>query len=191
MDSKKTKTKQNKKNAWQIPVQVNEPLAEKWQDRKSKRTRQKNKRGDKRTGKSNNGPEIPDRQTEERHQTSPASHWGWSSLTCVLCYTVLCVCVMVCCVVCVMVCCVRLVPRHGLQATTAGLSWWCGHPQRRVLVVLWACALLPSVPLQTTSSRSLRWNVCGPSSPKPGSGTSFSWGTTNTKTNLAFGQRRN
>ena len=36
------------------------PIAEKWQDRKSKRTRQKNKRGD-RKGESNDSPEIPDR----------------------------------------------------------------------------------------------------------------------------------
>ena len=42
--------------------QENGPLAEKWQDRKSKRTRQKrNKRGD-RKGESNDSPEIPDRK---------------------------------------------------------------------------------------------------------------------------------
>ena len=35
------------------------PLAEKWQDRKSKRLKQKNKRGD-RKGESNDSPEIPD-----------------------------------------------------------------------------------------------------------------------------------
>ena len=41
----------------------NGQLAEKWQDRKSKRTRQKkkNKRGD-RKGESNDSPEIPDRR---------------------------------------------------------------------------------------------------------------------------------
>ena len=42
--------------------QENGPLAEKWQDKKSKRTRQKkNKRGD-RKGESNDSSEIPDRR---------------------------------------------------------------------------------------------------------------------------------
>ena len=169
-------------------MQENGPLAEKWQDRKSKRIRQKNKRGD-RKGEIKWQP-WDSRQTD-RGETSDIPGLP-SGLVLTNVFAVLCcvVCVMVCCVVCVMVCCVRLVPRHGLQGTTGGLSWWCGLPQRRVLVVLWAWALLPSVPLQTTS-RTLRWSVCGPSSPKPGSGTSFSWGTANTKTNLAFGQRRN
>ena len=46
------------KKSWE-----NGQLAEKWQDRKSKRTRQKkkNKRGD-RKGESNDSPEIPDRR---------------------------------------------------------------------------------------------------------------------------------
>ena len=48
------------------------PLAEKWWDKKSKMTRQKNMRGD-RKGDSNDSPEIPDKG---RHQTSPASLWG-------------------------------------------------------------------------------------------------------------------
>ena len=39
--------------------QENEPLAQKWQYRKSKRTRQKNKRGD-RKGELNDSPKIPD-----------------------------------------------------------------------------------------------------------------------------------
>ena len=39
--------------------QENGLLAEKWQDRQSKRNRQKNKRGD-RKGESNNSPKIPD-----------------------------------------------------------------------------------------------------------------------------------
>ena len=39
----------------------NGPLAEKREDRKSKRLRKKNKRGDMK-GKSNDGPEIPDRE---------------------------------------------------------------------------------------------------------------------------------
>ena len=46
--------------------------AEKREDRKSNRTRQKNKRGDSKV-ESNDNHEIPDR---ERHQTSPASLWG-------------------------------------------------------------------------------------------------------------------
>ena len=49
--------------------QENGPLAEKWQDRKSKRTRQKSKRGD-RKGESNDSPESPDRGT------ALASCWG-------------------------------------------------------------------------------------------------------------------
>ena len=39
--------------------QKNGPLAEKWQDKKSKRTRQKNERIGK--GESNDSPEVPDR----------------------------------------------------------------------------------------------------------------------------------
>ena len=48
---------------WREKSHENEPLAEKLQDRKSKRTRQrkKNKRKD-RKGKSNDSPEIPDRR---------------------------------------------------------------------------------------------------------------------------------
>ena len=41
--------------------QVNGPWAENGQDRKGNRTRQKNKRGD-RKGESNDSPEIPDRR---------------------------------------------------------------------------------------------------------------------------------
>ena len=41
-------------------AQLNGPLAEKWQDTKTKRTSQKNKRWD-RKGESTNSPEIPDR----------------------------------------------------------------------------------------------------------------------------------
>ena len=50
------------KNVWQFSgkSQENGPLAEKWQDRKSKRTRQKNKTGD-RKEESSDSPEIPDR----------------------------------------------------------------------------------------------------------------------------------
>ena len=49
------------KNVWKFSGKSQEkgPLAEKLQDRKSKRTRQKNKRGD-RKGDLNNNPKIPD-----------------------------------------------------------------------------------------------------------------------------------
>ena len=46
--------------------QENRPLAEKRQDRKSKRTRQKNKRGD-RKGESNERAKIPDKGEDLRH----------------------------------------------------------------------------------------------------------------------------
>ena len=45
---------------FQEKSQENGPLIEKWQDKKSKRTRQKNERGD-RKEESNDSPEIPDR----------------------------------------------------------------------------------------------------------------------------------
>ena len=48
----------------------NGPLAEKWQDRKSKRARQKNKRGD-RKAESNDSPEIPGRAGDIRHPWLP------------------------------------------------------------------------------------------------------------------------
>ena len=50
--------------------QENEPLTEKLQDKKSKRTRQKNERGD-RKKESNTSPEIP--LIGVGHQTTPAS----------------------------------------------------------------------------------------------------------------------
>ena len=50
-------------------VQKNGPAGRKNQDRKSNRTRQKNKRGDSKV-ESNDSPEIPD---GGRHQTTPAS----------------------------------------------------------------------------------------------------------------------
>lgn len=50
--------------------QENGPLGEKWQDRQSKRTRQKNKRGD-RKWEFNDSPKIPGRGLG--HQASPAS----------------------------------------------------------------------------------------------------------------------
>ena len=47
----------------------------KWQDRKSKRTRQKkNKRGD-RKGESNDIPEIPDRRVISDIPSLPSGHW--------------------------------------------------------------------------------------------------------------------
>jgi len=52
--------------------QENGPLAENLQDRKGKRTSQKNKRGD-RKGEPNDSPEISDRGW---HHTSPASLRG-------------------------------------------------------------------------------------------------------------------
>ena len=65
------------KNIWEFSgekkVRRTEPLAEKWQDRKSKRTRQK-----KQERKSqNDSPVIPDRRG---HQTSPASLRGYDAL---------------------------------------------------------------------------------------------------------------
>ena len=52
-------------------IQENEPKAEK-DDRKSDRTRQKNKRGEKEQWDQTVSPEIPDREVR-RHQKSPAS----------------------------------------------------------------------------------------------------------------------
>ena len=51
------------KNIWVFrgKSQKNGPLAQKWQDRKSKRTRQKNKRRD-RKGELNDSPKIPDKR---------------------------------------------------------------------------------------------------------------------------------
>ena len=56
---------------WEIS-QENGPLAEKMTDRKSKRTRQKNKRANKKR-ESNDSPEIPDRGGGIRH---PRPHLG-------------------------------------------------------------------------------------------------------------------
>ena len=70
------------KNVWEVSGEKNQengPLAEKWLDRKSKKTRQNNKRGD-RKEESKNSPEIPDGGGGGGggggHQTSPASLWG-------------------------------------------------------------------------------------------------------------------
>ena len=68
-------------NVWEFSGESleNGPLAEKWQDRKSKRTKVKNKTGDK-TGESNDGPEIPDRGAWGNCQTHKADTW-WLHLT--------------------------------------------------------------------------------------------------------------
>ena len=62
LDAQQEHTTNLMKNVWEFSgkSQENGPLAEKWQDRKSKRNRQKKTRGD-RKGESNNSPEIPDR----------------------------------------------------------------------------------------------------------------------------------
>ena len=56
--------------------QENGPLAEKWQDRKSKSTRQNKTREE--IGKGNQMIALRF-QTGEWHQTSPASLWGWQA----------------------------------------------------------------------------------------------------------------
>ena len=61
--------------------QENGPPAETWQDRKNKRTRQKNERGD-RKRESNDGPEIPDRRNKLKAQAFVQGNklpnfWGW------------------------------------------------------------------------------------------------------------------